>query len=171
MKLYHASTNQYVAGQVIGPFETTHFIERKVKPNQMQHVEDRLESYRPETSKSRLRAVFAFDNPGHCIRFVKSEGHSNLFLYEVTMEQPSACPMCLVDLIRGQDLDQSRIREISEEYWSPKKEWGFLEYLDDRMTIVGTVDQFEHQVEYYAAGFTYGADQKQAQSILNEERA
>jgi hypothetical protein len=170
MKLYHATSQGFKINQIVGPFSGTHFIEQKVKPNNLYYVEEFLESHRPCSKVSRLSAIFAFDKPEYCLRFLQAECRGSLRVYEIEMQSPSSSPMCLVDSLRDKNLPPEIKVRLANEYWDPTRDWSFMEYMSDSMVIKLEVNPEEYRIASYAVGFSYAADKSQVRELLNEPK-
>ncbi len=166
MKLFHGSTNHYAKGEVVGPFVQTRFYENKIVPNGHQSVESLLEQARPETKFSRLNAVYAFAEPGQCIRYLNGEGVAQFFLYEVAMDSTTICPMLLVDFISRYQSSAQVTEALIKEYWDPKMEWRLTEYLAESFQIVAEVDKIKYTMQSYAAYLACQEDTKQACELV-----
>ena len=171
MKLYHASTNHDAKGEVVGPFVQTRFFENKIVPTGHQSVECLLEQARPETKFSRLKAVYAFAEPGQCIIYLHGEGVAQFFLYEVAMDSTTICPMLLVDFISRYKCSAQVTEALTKEYWDPKMEWRLTEYLAGSLQIVAEVDKNKYTMQSYAAHLACQEDTKQASALVSSFQA
>ena len=171
MKLYHASTNHYAKGEVVGPFVQTRFFENKIVPTGLQSVECLLEQARPETKFSRLKAVYAFAEPGQCIIYLHGEGVAQFFLYEVAMDSTTICPMLLVDFISRYKCSAQVTEALTKEYWDPKMEWRLTKYLAGSLQIVAEVDKNKYTMQSYAAHLACQEDTKQASALVSSFQA
>lgn len=171
MRLYHASTNHYAKGEVVGPFGQTRFFENKIVPTGHQSVESLLEQARPETKFSRLNAVYAFAEPGQCISYLRGEGAAQFFLYEVAMDSATISPMVLVDFIRRHESSAQVTEALIKEYWYPEREWRLTEYLAGSLQIVAEVDKDKYMMQGYAAHLAFQEDVKQASALVRSFQA
>jgi hypothetical protein len=167
MQLYHASTNHYARGEVVGPFENTRFFANKIIPNGNQSVEDLLEHARPKTKYSRVNAVYAFADPGQCISFLRGEGAAQFYLYKVAMDSTTFCPMLLVDLIREHKSTAQVYEALIKEYWEPVREWRVMEYLAGTLKILAEVAKDEYMIQSYTADLAYQSDMKQGSELVS----
>lgn len=168
MMLYHASSKNYANGNIVGPFEQNSFFINTIMPNGHQNVEHILEQARPKEMPSRMEAVYAFADPAQCICYMKAQGAAQFFLYQVGMASKATCPMPLVDIIRNH-IDSARVAEaLAQEYWEPKGQWKFTEYLAKSMQIVAEVDRNQYDMQVYAAHLQYQEDVKSGGELVTQ---
>lgn len=134
MSLFHVSCKEYQIGEIINAndFESTKYYENATD-NQKNWIDDFLDNIKPTNAPERRKTVFAFDSLDNCSSF-KNKCEGEVYYYKVEMLNPIGCPMCLTDaLVENNEELNNR---IGEEYWSPTKEWKYLEYLSSQMTVI-----------------------------------
>ena len=166
MKLYHASQKSYKVGDVIGPLDSTDYIDRRVKPEGIYHVEETLESMKPDGVQSRLNAIFAFACPEYCKQFKESENDGKFHIYEVEAESYHAAPMVVADLLTDTSHTEDYRNTLVDEYWCPKQGWNYTEYLCDSIKILRILTPNDlNYVLSVAAIEHFSADKNQAQKL------
>lgn len=140
MELFHISCKEYKEGDIIksSDFKITEYYKDKTAKKQ-NWIDDFFDADSPENAPIRRQALFAFDKMENCIAF-KNECENNIYLYKVEMKEMIACPMCLIDRLEQNNEAKNTI--IREEYWKPKEEWEFLEYLSDEMEIIDIISDY-----------------------------
>ncbi|HRH71194.1 MAG TPA: hypothetical protein PLB89_16950 [Flavobacteriales bacterium] len=136
-RFYHATTRDYSEGQIVdaSAFSMTEYVQRKGEDG-MAWVDDLLEAGRPDEKPSRRNCCYTFKSASMCIAFLgnRLEG---VKLYEVELDNPYGCPMCLVGEVEKSAGNPAE--GLVAEYWTPSKEWNQLEYLATKMTIIKEV--------------------------------
>jgi hypothetical protein len=142
MELYHVSCKEFKVGQVIrsSEFGQTEYYQDSIDKKE-NWIDEFLDSIRPDGYPERKRTLFAFDSLGNCFAFKKGQCPYGLIFYKVKMNNPVACPMCLTDKLKVDSDEQNK--KIGNEYWSPSKQWKFLEYLCDEMEIIEILNEPE----------------------------
>lgn len=140
MELYHVSCKDYENGTVLysSDFEETEYYLNSKAQNK-NWIDETLDKNRPDGFPERKKSLFAFDNLGNCFAFKKGECHNRLNFYKVEMNNPKACPMCLTDALKQSNNELNKA--VSREYWEPKQNWRFLEYLSTEMKIIERVSE------------------------------
>lgn len=114
-------------------------------------VEAVVDSLRPVDRPSRLRAWFACKSTADCAAYFEAQRSSGLnreifhgktpHYYSVRMPAPTKLPMALIGRAeRELESGGLSIEAIVHAYWNPDDEWNFWEYLDERMEVLGEVD-------------------------------
>jgi hypothetical protein len=89
----------------------------------------------------RQQTFYAFDSIENCIAFSNSNKIQNSFYYKVQMQNPFKAPMCLTDLLLKNPGNNIKQESIAKEYWKPKTNWKFNEYLSMEMIIIECMAQ------------------------------
>jgi len=142
MPLYHISITKYQISQELPiRIEDSDFHRNAINDGKV-WVNDILDEGRPDNAPSRKRAYYAFDNYEHCLYYFKSQYGINTayFLYEVQLTNTITAPMYLNKTLLNNRENNNLIQEIVTEYWNPIRNWNFLEYLGDTMTIVNILE-------------------------------
>jgi len=137
MELYHVSSKLYNIGQTISSEDfgdTTEYYQRKILEN-LNWIDDYLDTLRPGNVPPRRNSVFAFGHLKHCVAFCRKRDYN---YYKVEMNVNDSYPMCLTDALKVSE-DPKVMAEIGIEYWFPTKNWSFLEFLSPSMTILDIV--------------------------------
>lgn len=171
MPLYHISCREYVNGQVL-PIrnEASNYHLRAVEAG-MGWINDILDNYSPEDSPVRSHCYYAFGHVGHCLFYFKDNLcyiNNNYFVYEVTLTNQKEAPMPLTDLLRIEGRHSEHVEAICQEYWSQNREWKFIEYLGDSMTIIRRVDINDTFLLMAKGRMDYDADIKARNQFIKE---
>jgi len=135
--LYHVSCKEYVVGQKLIAQETTPYYQKKIS-QETNWIDDILNDHKPKDAPQRNKTLFAFDFVGNCQAFFEKEScpSGTPKYYKVKMVNPIKSPMCLTDLIRILEKESPKVQEIAQEYWNPKQNWKYYEYLSAEMEII-----------------------------------
>lgn len=158
-RLYHASLERYNVGQtiMIPAGNTTRFYDKNIKRG-LDWLENDLEEKRPPDRIPRKIALYACDKGEHSLRFLEGETTSvDIYIYEVNLECYHKSPMALLGFIAKKARSKGSYWDIIDEYWNPKHEWGFYEYLGKELTIIGQVSPPD-SISVYAASTTFQSD-------------
>ena len=141
MELNHAKTKSYQIGITYNANDYknhNHFFNRL--SSKEKEIVEILDSFRPEGVLERKTSIFFFSNPNYCSYFCSKE-YPNVPIHVYKVNVPNAkggFPMCLVQTILKQinNMKDELIRAIIDEYWNPKNDWNFMEYVGQQMTII-----------------------------------
>ena len=123
-------------------------------------VEDALESYRPRGSHRRLQVWYACGSPAEALHYLEAENYARaheIKLYRIEMVAPSRHPMCLVDAVKKSLASREIIKSLVDEYWTPKLDWNYWEYISPQMRIIEQVVRPD-DVELSAVLYKYSLD-------------
>jgi hypothetical protein len=129
--------------------------------------DDALEATRNGRASARQRAVYAANTPGNAAYFLMVQPNLEnkpLRLYEVSLPHQSPSPMALIGYIDGRGTGFSALAACVEEYWTPTKDWEFLEYVVPAMTVVADLGVID-EMEIYTAQAAYENDRQRAREI------
>ncbi len=168
MAFFHASRSVYPVGHVIRVPEgtTSHAYQRALAIGKKWR-EDALEAARAGRAFSRQSAVYAANTPGNAARFLVSEPdleNRPVKVYEVVVSTESPSPMVLIGYMDDQGQAFAALPEGIEEYWSPTRNWQFLEYVCLEMAITRCLGNLD-AMEVYAADADYGHDRDLARQL------
>jgi len=152
-KLYHASLALHANGTVL-------LGKARSILDANAWIEDEFERGRVGRSVSRIQAMFATGDPTDSIKYLKVQqnfGNEPIYLYRVEMPSPHRHPMALVDVVKRNQAEPDRLKDIVEKYWLPSQDWQFWEYLDCSMTIIETLSEPDFTM-VAGAGQRYLAD-------------
>ena len=136
-------------------------------------AEQLLEDRRPPDKPSRISSWFACDKPENAARYLEAERQfkANKLqgtpeLYQFETEEFSKHPMCLVESIRKALLsgDTALAEALADEYWSPKQDWRFWEYLGPRIVGATQVD-WPTPMDQYSASLSYSSEYKRVKTF------
>lgn len=135
MRLFHITNKVYEIGAPvsINDYEGEVCYYHLSHPD-YQWINDVLDKYKPVEFPYRKKCIYAFDMIENCYSF--AYGKEGMHCYEVEMDACGGFPMALTDRLRKDKYDQDVCKAISEEYWNPKNEWKYLEYLGNEMIII-----------------------------------
>lgn len=160
MELYHATTKTYQIGKTYNAKDYkdySHFYNRL--SSEGKEVVDKLDSFRPEGIPARKTSMFFFSNLDYCSYFAHNE-YSNVPIRVYKVNVPDAkggFPMCLVQTIFKQiiSIKDEVIAAMIDEYWNPKDDWNFMEYIGQQMTII---EECEVTKKHIVANMHYNID-------------
>ena len=143
MRLFHASPNTHLDGEVLGPIQGLSYFQERQLSNGLAWVEEVLEGGRPEHCQTRLGAVFASMTLLECGTFAYGEQRYRLedpHFFEIEMDGPTVAPMALVGFMAMFAHEAAALSEIASEYWQPKQAWLYSECFAPTATILSHVD-------------------------------
>lgn len=107
-------------------------------------INELLDKYKPTNYTPRVSSYYACDKVENCKAFIgtkRIDGKEPIF-YKIEMDcESSGHPMVLTDVIRRLRQNHNRIAEVINEYWNPKQNWQYLEFLSDKMTIIDIINK------------------------------
>ena len=164
MELFHVSCKNYKVGELIisENFKETEYYKESESKN-MNWIDDFLDSTRPEGYPKRQSSLFAFDCIDNCFAFIDGPiRRKGIKYYKVKMNNPIGCPMCLTDSLVQDDYEHNT--KIAKEYWSPKEDWKFMEYLSNSMEIIEILEDpiFEEKIK---GKFNYNQDYQKRKKL------
>lgn len=133
MTTFHVSSTNYEPGTVVN--SNDYIIVTKERGNEW--VEHLLDKFRPESMPSRLKCVYTFQDIEQALIYGttlnKEVNYYQVEIPDITLK----CPMVLCEFIRkSQGKNQSYLRSLCEEYWTPKQDWQFFELLSDQFVVI-----------------------------------
>jgi hypothetical protein len=137
MELYHVSFVAYTAGQT---YPAPNPIEYHLKSIQRGEgwINEKLDEQSPDGYPLRVASFYACSVLENCQAFIgnkRIEDRTPIF-YKVEMDCSLGFPMVLIDRIRKLGHASGLIDTCISEYWTPTREWQYLEYLSPSMTII-----------------------------------
>lgn len=143
-RLYHATVEEYSPSIVIGPFGESTFFQQRQSAEGQGWIEQLLEKERPGNRHSRMGAIFACETLIDCGTYAYSEkrhrpSSKRLRFYEIDMHDFTTAPMVLVGYAARFKFEISICQAIVSEYWTPTREWGYLEQFGPSATIAREV--------------------------------
>jgi hypothetical protein len=136
-KYIHVSKEKYDVGHQLGPYNTCYY-SKKAQDSGLGFVNELLDECKPADACSRTQAVYLFDDIHNAIAYAETAEIDDPKYYVVETEDASGPhPMTLVDGIarNGKSGNNSN---AAREYWEPKEEWRFNEYLAKTAVVVDT---------------------------------
>jgi len=133
MEVYHTTDKVYQKGQVVcvSDFEDGLSLYH-VNVGNNQCVNDYLDKDRPCEFPERKRAIYTFRLIKHCLIFGRKK-----HIYKADIPETIGHPMCLTEAFTSDSNEPNNIKRlIRGEYWTPKRDWKFYEYLSTSMTII-----------------------------------
>ena len=119
---------------------------------------------RNDRSSSRRSAVYAANSIGNAARFLVSEPDKErrtVQAYEVEVTHQSPSPMVLIGFIDAHGPAFSSLSACIEEYWTPNKEWRFLEFICPSLTVTAVLGNVCEE-QLWMAGEDYEHDRQLA---------
>ena len=162
--LFHASLIPLPVGKTL-------IAESRNVPLPKEKAEKILEHFRYGRSTSRFKAFFAASEPSDSFVYLKKEPAFELdsvHVYRVEMQAPSPHPMAMVNRVYKALLnkeDCKHLRHLAEEYWQPKINWKFLEYISSSMTVFEELP-IPDSISQAGAIWRYQEDCREALQIL-----
>src|SRR6185312_4775333 len=136
MELFHVSFTEYTVGQTyIAPNPTGYHL-RSVARNEG-WINETLDQHRQEGFPSRISSFYACSTLENCQAFIgnKTIESKNPIYYKVDMDCGTGFPMVLIDKIKKLGQDSNLLEVCINEYWSPIREWKYVEFLHPSMSI------------------------------------
>ena len=137
MELYHVSFQIYEVGQTYTANNPTGYHLRSIK-NGVGWINEKLDILRTLDRPSRISSFYACDQVVNCQAFIGSKtiDSKSPNYYKVEMDCKLGFPMVLIDKIRKIGEDSNELEAIVKEYWTPTKQWKYLEFLSPSMKII-----------------------------------
>ena len=153
MALFHATTREYAAGDVVMASEQSSFYPLAVPA---------LEAARPAGSPSRATCVFATDDINFAYLFAIKQNwpRDQIHLYEVAMDQFHRSPMAIVHAAQRRLEQSGSVDALVAEYWNTTMAWKYYECFGPQMTVVGAVGA--PTINELIMGFEYQNDAARA---------
>jgi hypothetical protein len=163
--LFHVSTQKYSAGQIIRIPEgtATNYMQKLMAANNMRG-EDLLEDRRPPQAPTRCGTQYAFADLYDCRNYGESQYKGQeLYYYRVSMTNPTAAPMALIDVMKQQEATGEELKIMVAQYWNPTEDWEVLEYLSATMKILEEVPApVSDDMRLHGATYSYQRDIERA---------
>jgi hypothetical protein len=144
LELFHVSDREYSALERLSPLNGSSDFQRRQMTNADGWLEELFEDRRPVDRVSRIGARFACGTLGECAVFALAEpryksDHTMPRYYRVRCLTLTRAPMALVGIaFRHKGTD--KLNEIVDEYWQPKKDWNYWEFLCSDLEIIERVE-------------------------------
>jgi hypothetical protein len=138
MKFFHASRNVYSPGDTIYvPPGAESFAYGRSLELGMRWREEALERARGDRGFPRRTAVYAANTAVNAARFLISQAGDGgqVWVYEVAISATTPSPMALIGYMDAHGAGFSSLDACVEEYWAPTKQWNFLEFVCESMTV------------------------------------
>ena len=156
MELYHASRKEMDVGDYIVSSYTSDFYPE---------ASEEMDSERPCGKPSRAEALYCSDIDEFAVFYLMLQEvpKDKIKLYKVEVNDFHKAPFSITNVInRRIETDQPRDLLI-KEYWNPRKNWTYYEFLTLEFTIIEKLEiPF---VDEIAIRSRYGRDSDQAQQI------
>jgi len=168
MELYHVSFREYTEGQTYTAPNPIGYHLRSIQRNEG-WINEILDEQRPEGYPSRIASFYACSEVVNCQAFIgnkKIEGRNPIY-YKVEMDCVLGFPMVLIDKMRKLGQESDLLGACISEYWSPTREWMYLEFLSPSMTILEVL-LFPESLLANKGRMNYNADFEFAKQLFAE---
>ena len=157
MFYYHASKCKYEINQDISieDFEGDCTYDHKVRSEEQKRVNEIIDSLRPkDVTITRVKAIYLFDNLCNCRDYARSilHEHGVVYIYKVQIEGQvyGGYPFCMIKEVYNKLHSQKCLDCCISSYWLPRYGWKVLEYMSDKIKIVGYEDTIQFSYGYLA---------------------
>jgi hypothetical protein len=140
MILYHVSFSVYNVGKTYTACNPTFYHLKSIERN-VGWINEILDKHRPDGYPSRIGSFYACSELTNCKAYIGNKRIENRdpFYYQVEMNCEIGFPMVLVDKIKKLGDGSDLLEPCISEYWTPTKNWKFLEFLSPLMTVIQVV--------------------------------
>ena len=144
---YHASKYKYEINKVLSitDYEGDCTYDHNVRSEEQRRVNEIIDSRRPKhVAISRTKAIYLFDNLCNCRDYAKSILHEDdvVYIYKVQIEGQiyGGYPFCMIKEVYNKLHSHKCLDCCISSYWLPRYDWKVLEYMSDKIKIVGYED-------------------------------